>query len=255
MTPGRPAWGPRAVPSTAPFRSRLEVAVAQRWPEEARAELTTKAVQEALAQIKKPRERVKMSEKLEAETGKYTLTGSPVTFWRSDSYAEDWYSDALVEARSGGDHNARRREIIFACCFAETFIFEWTQKSVKKIKSIDDYFPPERRKNDLRYRRDLKKKWKEVPKELYQAGEIGVNPTLELSRFGDLLRYRHGLIHASGSRPQPATDAQPSKTNAFPTKGDMKKLRAGWAVSIVFDLVSELCDQLGEPKPNYLQKP
>ena len=177
----------------------------------------------------------------------------PVTVWQSDNYAEDWYRDAVAEARSGGDHSARRREIIFASCFAESFIFEWARRKLQ-IDEINDYFPPEPRfKNDPRYRRDVAKKWKMVPKNLHQAGKIKLIPKLDRSRLGELLRYRHGLLHAWASRP--ATAGQSVKTRPFPRKKDLKALNPGWAVSIVFDLISELCDQLGEPKPEYLKKP
>ena len=95
-----------------------------------------------------------------AEPAIYRVTVQPVTFWRSDNYAEDWYRDAVAEARSGGGHDARRREIIFASCFAESFIFEWTRHKLK-IEEIDDYFPSKsQRKHDLRYRRKLLDKWK-----------------------------------------------------------------------------------------------
>ena len=115
----------------------------------------------------------------------------PATVWQSDNYAEDWYRDAVAEARSGGDHHARRREVIFASCFAESFIFEWARDKLQ-IEEINEYFPPKRRftkRWDLRYRRDLKKKWEEVPKELQQAGKINVLPRLNLSRLAELLRY------------------------------------------------------------------
>ena len=42
-----------------------------------------------------------------------------------------------------------------------------------------------------RYRRNLLEKWKEVPRDLYQAGKISVQPKLDASRLGELLRYRH----------------------------------------------------------------
>ena len=173
------------------------------------------------------------------------VIGYPATLWLSDNYAEDWYGDAVAEARPGGDHHARRREVIFAVCFAESFIFEWARRKLQ-IKEIDEYFPPKKR-------RKLLDKWKKVLKKLHQARKIKVQPSLNLSRLAELLRYRHGLIHASASRP--ATKTQSPETKPFPRKEDLKALKAGWALSIVTDLVSELCEQLGEPKPDYLQKP
>ena len=152
-------------------------------------------------------------------TGALRITGHPPTVWLTDNYAEEWYRDAVAEARSGGGHDARRREIIFASCFAESFIFEWARDKLQ-VEEINDYFPPERRfDGDSQYRRDLKKKWKEVPKELYKAGKIGTQPNLHLIRFAEILRYRHGLIHAAASRP--AADKQSPKTKPFPRKKDL----------------------------------
>ena len=175
----------------------------------------------------------------------------PITPWQSDNFAEDWYRDALAEARSGGDHNARRREIIFAVSFAESFIFEWTRRKLQ-IDEITEYFPPNRRfKNDPRYRRSLIEKWRMIPTELYEAGKIPLRPALDLSALEELLRYRHGLIHAAASRP--STQRQPSESAPFPKKKDLNGLVAGWAVDIVFNLVSQLCHQLAESKPPYLE--
>ena len=189
----------------------------------------------------------------QAGIGTAYANGYPPTVWLSDNYAEDWYRDALAEARSGGGHDARRREIIFATCFTESFIFEWARDKLDG-NEINDYFPPKRSsKCDPRYRRKLRDKWKEVPSELHQAGKIGVCPTLDLSRLGTLIKYRDGLIHAAASRP--ATDTQPAKMNPFPTRKSLRSLNAGWTVRTVFDLVSTLCNQIGDPMPTYLEKP
>lgn len=176
----------------------------------------------------------------------------PVTPWQSDNFAEDWYRDALGEARAGGDHNTRRREIIFAFSFAECFIFEWSRRKLQ-IDEVNEYFPVKRRfKNDPNYRRTLTDKWKMVPAELHTAGKIPALPTLDLSGLEELLRYRHGLVHAAASRP--ATAGQPPESIPFPRKRDLKGLTAGWAIDIVFDLVFQLCAQLGESKPPYLER-
>ena len=178
-------------------------------------------------------------------------SASGPTVWISDNFAQDWFSDALHEAQSGKDHNSIRREIIYAACFAESYIFEWA-RSVLQIEEINDYFPPTPRfSDDPRYRRDLKKKWKEIPSELYKAGKIKVDPKLNLSGLGTLLKYRHGLVHASASRP--ATGSQPDKkAKPFPTKEELKKLRPGWAVGIIIKLVKDLHQALGTPVPGYV---
>src|SRR5262245_31238247 len=42
-------------------------------------------------------------------------------------FAIAWYADALKEARVGaGDHHERRREIVFAVCCAESYLWEWS---------------------------------------------------------------------------------------------------------------------------------
>jgi len=181
-----------------------------------------------------------------------TTVGTP-TVWLSDNFAEDWYRDALHESRNGTDHNAVRREILFAACFAETYIFEWTRRKLQ-IEEINDYFPPKPRfEKDPRYRRTLVEKWRDVPRELFEAGKIRTEPKLDISRLGQLAKFRHGLVHAAGSRP--ATEVQSRKTKPFPAKGDLKKLSAGWAVRIAADLVFDLHKTLGESADAYLERP
>jgi len=173
--------------------------------------------------------------------------------WTSDNFAQDWFVDATNEARNGKDYNARRREIILSTCFAESYLFEWVRRKVQ-IDELNDYFPPSPRFNDdPRYRRSLKDKWKELPGELYEAGKIRSNPNLDLRAFGTLLKYRHGLIHASASRP--ATDSQPKKTKPFPTKGMLKRLKPGWAVQIVVALVTSLHKSISDTIPDYIENP
>ena len=178
--------------------------------------------------------------------------GDPVV-WISDSFARDWFTDALREARTGKDYNARRREIIFAICFAESYIFEWTRHKIQ-IEEINDYFPPSPRfDKDPRYRRTLKDKWGRIPREIFDAKKIPAHPNLKLAGLGTLLKYRNGLVHASAS--EPATDSQPPKTKPFPTKEMLKRLKPGWAVKIVVDLVKDLHREVGDSVPEYIEYP
>jgi len=177
----------------------------------------------------------------------------PPTVWYSDNFAEDWFRDALNEARTGKDIHALRREIIFATCFLESYIFEWTRRLVQ-IDEVDSYFPPTARsEKGHRYRQDLKQKWAQIPKELYNSKKIPIRPALDLSDLGTLLKYRHGLIHAAASRP--FSSLQQSVTKPFPTKEDLKKLKPGWAVNVAADLVLQFHQNLGTPPPDYLQRP
>ena len=175
------------------------------------------------------------------------------TVWISDNFAQDWFADALQEAWTGKDYHAVRREIIFATCFLESYIFEWTRLKVQ-LKELNDYFPSTPRfKKDPRSRRALKDKWKDIPVELFEAGKLPSEPKLHLSPLGNLLKHRHGLVHAAASRP--ATDSQREDTKPFPAKDMLKKRKHGWAVKVAVDLVKELHHAVGDSVPEYVEYP
>ncbi len=90
----------------------------------------------------------------------------PPTVWISDNFAQDWFADAVRESKIPQDHNARRREIIFAVCFLESYIFEWTRQMLNSDE-LNNYFP-------LRHkpRRNLRAKWDKIPKDLYTDKKI-----------------------------------------------------------------------------------
>lgn len=181
------------------------------------------------------------------------LAGLDPTVWISDIFAQDWFADALREARTGRDHNARRREIVMSACFAESYMFEWVRQKVQ-IEEINDYFPPSPRfRGDPRHRRSLKAKWRDIPKELHEAGKIPSVPIFDFSGFEILIRYRNGLIHAAASRP--ATDLQIEENKPFPTKGMLKDMEPGWAVRVIVGLVTTLHRSMGDRIPGYIENP
>ncbi|MFW9889121.1 MAG: hypothetical protein ACFFER_13125 [Candidatus Thorarchaeota archaeon] len=187
---------------------------------------------------------------VELKTASTKVEPNNLSIWLSDNFAEDWYRDALYESQKDKDYHSLRREIIFSVCFAESYIFEWA-RGILQLDELSAYFPPEPRfKDDPRYRRKLKNKWKEIPKELYEEGKINADPELDLSGLGTLLRYRHGLIHAAASRPKTKSKKEASKP--FPTKEDLKKLKSGWAMQIVVHLVENLHEAIGTPLPEYI---
>jgi hypothetical protein len=174
------------------------------------------------------------------------------TVWVSDNFAQDWFADALTEARGSGIH-AIRREIIFACCFAESFIFEWSQRLLQ-IEEIERFFPTKRgTPPNPRYRRELVEKWTRLPKELCDAGKTTRVPKLDLTDLRKLVRYRNGLIHAAASRPK--TEVQPLETVPVPTKEDLARITPGWAVGLVEKLVRDLHSELNVAPPPYLTRP
>ena len=83
----------------------------------------------------------------------------PVSVWLADNFSEYWFKDAHNESVSGADENSIRREILFAVCFLESYIFEWTRRLVD-IEEISEYFPSKSLQNkDSTYRRWLRKVW------------------------------------------------------------------------------------------------
>lgn len=180
------------------------------------------------------------------------VTACAPTVWLSANLARLWFDDASREATTGNDENSMRREIVFSCCYLESYIFEWVRNM--DIGCVNNYFPAEPRfrfKKDPRYRRTPKKKWKEVPKELFDAGKIACEPQLNLSKLGTLIKYRDGFIHAAASRP--STDSQRPKEKPVPDSDELKRLKPGWALSIAIELVKKLHLDLGTKAPDYLQ--
>ena len=191
------------------------------------------------------------------------VTDSVVQRWTAASFAAEWFNDALKEAREGRDRNSRRREIVFAVCFIESYLFEWVRDEISRLVglSIDElrrYFPD----GD---RRGIRERWKDVLKDLYKDKRIKevpsfdprVNPHWNL--FVDLVGYRDGLVHASASRPEIDIDSQ-STTPApppspIPSPTDLDQLPAGWAVRVVVTVVRQLHQAVGTNPPAWLCEP
>lgn len=87
------------------------------------------------------------------------------TVWLTYSWAPLWLGDALDEARStppeGQVAHTRGREILFATCFAESYLFEWVRDSVlrRDYRELARYFPPGRKW-------DFVPKWADIPEQL-----------------------------------------------------------------------------------------
>lgn len=174
------------------------------------------------------------------------LTTYAATIWGSANYAKDWFDDACAQASAGLGADYRRREILFSVCFLESYLFEWVRSI--DIGSIEKYFPTD--SNNPKYFRKLKKKWKEIPEELFVDGLISAKPALDLSSFGQLIRARNGLSHAEASRPY-HSDVPESKL-PYPERTELEKMKPGWAVEISVNLVRELHVGSGTKAPGYL---
>jgi hypothetical protein len=178
---------------------------------------------------------------IEVEAAHMTASGGTLTIWLTYPFAKEWFQDALHEAKTGTDHNARRREIVFAVCFAESYLFEWIRDQVldrsdfqKLVRDLNQYFPPGKWQS-------ITDKWKYIPKRLLSDGLVPAAPDLSQSyweHFTKLVDMRHGLVHARSSRPE--TTRLPEREKPLPSKEDLDKLPAGWATQVVVTLVKEL---------------
>jgi len=164
--------------------------------------------------------------------------------WTDYAFAPEWFADAIAEAHHRRDPHARRREILFAVCFAESYLFEWVRDEVLKrdFSKLKDYFKPEERPSVL-------EKWKDIPKQL--------NVTPNFNNWGEfckLVNYRNGLVHGVASRPQ--TSPQPADIEKpVPSKTMLDALPAGWAIGVVVTLVERLHDAARTSPPTWLVHP
>jgi hypothetical protein len=168
------------------------------------------------------------------------LTGFAPTIWQHANLSEPWYRDTVREAQ-GKDADSTRREIVFAACFLESYIFEWTRSIA--FGGLNKYFPPSQK-------RRLREKWKEVPAELYVDRIIPVRPALDLSDLATLVKYRNGLIHARASRPSNPDIDDASKP--VPALGELDRIAHGWAQGVAKVLVLQLHGQLDTAPPGFL---
>ncbi len=189
--------------------------------------------------------------RLTVDSGKYTITGQDVTWWRTYSFAPEWFADALDEARTGQDHNSRRREILFSVCFVESYLFEWVRDDIlnRQFDKLTNYIP-------YGDRRGILKRWNEVLKNLRNDGLISAVPDFSDSHWQDfrtLVDYRNGLVHAEASRPE--KHPQSEKEKPLPSKDVLSQLTAGWGVRIVAELVRRLHAAVGTATPRWLMDP
>lgn len=181
------------------------------------------------------------------------MQGQEVVVWLAARFAEKWFSDAMREASSAGP-DARRREVVFAVCFAESYLVEWVRIDALKGQNIDrvaDYFPLADRNLGIDER------WKKVPKNLRAEGVIAGCPDYERSAcwpdFLLLLKYRNGLVHGRASRPD--TEGLDERIRPLPAPGDLNTLPQGWPTRVVVALVRELHASAGTRPPEWLVDP
>ena len=163
-------------------------------------------------------------------------------------FSNRWFVDTLEQSRLPGQ-DARRREIVFAVCLAETYLFEWVLHDIchNDWDSALKYFPPDGR-------RGVDEKWRQVPKALAADGRLKAAPDLGGPHGEDWLELvdrRDALSHAAVSRPltRQSDDPTPMVLPSF----ELEAIPPGWALRIIVDRITRLHDAAGTPRPPWLK--
>lgn len=185
---------------------------------------------------------------LHCEPGKYEIQGGEVTFWTQRRYDRRWHDDAVKEAsREGAD--ARRREIIFAVCLAESYLFEWVATVVQRE------YPGARKAVEQYWTESVTKKWKKVPKILSKDGMLRQRPDLGGPRGKEwkrLVNCRNGLVHAKASLAYSPDMDPKDPERPVPTYQDLEELEPGWALGLVVERIRRLHEAAGTSPPEWL---
>ncbi len=159
------------------------------------------------------------------------------------SFAPDWLMDARAEARKNG-LSSRRREIVFAVCFLESYLYEWLRDNfLSRGKGFRTYLPPQFQ--------GISERWKFVVKELYKEGLIHRAPDFgheDWHKFTELVRYRNGFVHGLASVPEGDAAIPP-----VPLPGVLDAWRPGEAVSRAIQVVKHLHRTVEMPEPEWLE--
>jgi hypothetical protein len=186
-----------------------------------------------------------------ADPGSYAYTGgdAELELWKCGTYAPAWFADAKREA-SLTDKQARRREIIFAVCAAESYLLEWVRNQALNHNPLrfNHYFPVNQRHIGIRDR------WQKVIKQLHEDDTITGIPNFGehyWEEFGELVDFRNGLVHGRASRPDTEGLAEAEKPE--PTPQQLAEKPSGWPVKVVVNLITELHRAVGTTPPDWIR--
>jgi len=166
---------------------------------------------------------------------------SKVKVMTDASWAAAWYQDAQQEVTESG-LDARRREILFAVCCAECYLFEWVRdvKYASQPSQLLALFP-------VGDKRGIKEKWKDITSRLLNLTAAG---DAHDQHWDTLIRYRNGLIHAAASRPQ--VTGQTTNEGPSPAVSELSNLPGGWALNIVAERIKRLHRDDNTTAPSWL---
>lgn len=153
--------------------------------------------------------------------------------------SEAWLDDVRDEETREPSRDARRRQIVAAATFADSYLYEWVRDEVlrdeaRRWEMVFELFPEDDRRGVL-------KRWKEVPKDLLDLGLIPGIPDLGQFRweeFRRLISYRDGLVHGTASCPEGSHF--PPGREPVPTMAELEALEPNWATNTVLGLIGLL---------------
>jgi len=185
-------------------------------------------------------------------TGAIQSAQGQVEAWRASVFAPAWLEDTAKEAQQDG-RDARRREVVFAVCFTESYLYEMVRDQVLpgQPREITRYFPVTKEER----KPGIKKRCRKVFTALCQDHKIAQSidwDSASWTQFEDLVDMRDGLVHASISRPDTASLPEEARPNPNPEHLD--KLPRGWALKIVLDLVKTMHAAIGHEPPFWIVK-
>jgi hypothetical protein len=187
---------------------------------------------------------------LTPSTGAIEMAQGSVEVWITVSLTQPWLRDVVIESKQVG-HDHRRKEIVFAVCFIETYLFEIVRDLILRMdyKETTRYFPVGRRLG-------IRDRCKEVFKQLFEDKKLkqAMNWSEPFwSEFCRLIDMRDGLVHAAISRPY---NSDLSKgANPTPTMEEFRKLSQGWALQTALNLVYAMHEAIGVELFPWLENP
>ena len=175
--------------------------------------------------------------------------GAWITVWARQSFAQAWYADAHADALRVG-RDARRREIVFSMCLAESYFYEWFRDQIvpDNEAALLSYFPSPPL-------RSTTERWKDSLKQAAADGRLSDTPNFSRRNWTDfwkVLEYRNGLVHAGASRPVDVRLGRTSMSPPVPPVHELDALAPGWALNTVVGEIAELHRLIGSQPPDWL---
>jgi hypothetical protein len=168
--------------------------------------------------------------------------------------SQAWFCDARWEAENPqavGNYHYRRREVIFAVCFAEAYLFEWTLAALGLDgDKLTRYFP-------ISEKGGIADRWAKVPAALHQDGFLKAD--LRVSKkhrksWQNLIDIRNGLTHSKASWPE-VVGREVRHPKPIPRLLDLGAKPPGWALAIAKERVLRLHAAAGTSAPPWITAP